>query len=189
MSGFTKQAIQASFLKLLDDYPLREITVKMIAETCGINRKSFYYHYPGIPALLEEIITEQVTRIADVYQTMHSLEECLEAVLKKLIAEKTRVLHIYQSINRDVFEQALMQACDYLVRLYMDEMTRQYPVPAPERELITAFYRGECLGLILDWMIHGMEADILTYFHKIYAVRQGMAQELLRRIAQGEGKS
>lgn len=44
MSGFTKQAIQASFLKLLDTYPLRDITVRMITEDCGINRKSFYYH-------------------------------------------------------------------------------------------------------------------------------------------------
>ena len=186
MSGFTKQAIQASFLQLLDDYPLREITVKRIAETCGINRKSFYYHYPDIPALLEEIVTAQVTQIADTYHAMHSLEECLEAVLQKLIAEKKRVLHIYQSINRDVFEQALMQACDYLIRLYMDEMTRQYPIPAADRELITGFYRGECLGLILDWMIHGMEADVLSHFHKIYALRQGTTEELLRRISQAE---
>ena len=44
MSGFTKQAIQASFLKLLDTYPLRDITVRMITEDSGINRKSFYYH-------------------------------------------------------------------------------------------------------------------------------------------------
>ena len=44
MSGFTKQAIQASFLKLPDTYPLRDITVRMITEDCGINRKSFYYH-------------------------------------------------------------------------------------------------------------------------------------------------
>lgn len=40
MSGFTKQAIQASFLKLLDTYPLRDITVRMITEDCGIKRKS-----------------------------------------------------------------------------------------------------------------------------------------------------
>ena len=43
MSGFTKQAIQVSFLKLLDTYPLRDITVRMITEDCGINRKSLYY--------------------------------------------------------------------------------------------------------------------------------------------------
>ena len=58
MASFTKQAIRESFLRLLDEYPLRDITVKMIVETCGINRKSFYYHYQDIPALLEEIVME-----------------------------------------------------------------------------------------------------------------------------------
>ena len=59
MSGFTKQAIQASFLKLLDTYPLRDITVRMLTEDCGINRKSFYYHDQDIPALLEQILADR----------------------------------------------------------------------------------------------------------------------------------
>lgn len=29
MASFTKQAIRESFLRLLDEYPLRDITVKM----------------------------------------------------------------------------------------------------------------------------------------------------------------
>lgn len=52
MSGFTKQAIQASFLKLLDTYPLRDITVRMITEDCGINRKSFYFTIRIFPPAL-----------------------------------------------------------------------------------------------------------------------------------------
>ena len=55
MSSFTKNAIKSSFLKLLEEKPLSQITVKMIVEDCGINRNSFYYHYADIPALMEEI--------------------------------------------------------------------------------------------------------------------------------------
>ena len=70
MSGFTKQAIQASFLKLLDTYPLRDITVRMITEDCGINRKSFYYHYQDIPALLEQILADQAAALVASYQSV-----------------------------------------------------------------------------------------------------------------------
>ena len=104
MSGFTKQAIQVSFLKLLDTYPLRDITVRMITEDCGINRKSFYYHYQDIPALLEQILADQAAALVASYQSVRSLEECLSAVLEKLIANKRRVQNIYCSVNRDVFE-------------------------------------------------------------------------------------
>ena len=73
MSGFTKQAIQASFLKLLDTYPLRDITVRMITEDCGINRKSFYYHDQDIPALLEQILADQAAALVASYQSVRSL--------------------------------------------------------------------------------------------------------------------
>ena len=74
MAAFTKQAIKASFLKLLGMYPLRDISVKMIVEDCGINRKSFYYHYQDIPALLEEILTEQADALLEPYHSVLSQE-------------------------------------------------------------------------------------------------------------------
>ena len=129
MSGFTKQAIQASFLKLLDTYPLRDITVRMLTEDCGINRKSFYYHDQDIPALLEQILADQAAVLVASYQSVRSLEECLSAVLEKLIANKRRVQNIYCSVNRDVFESALMQVCGYLTGLYVDSARRALPFP------------------------------------------------------------
>lgn len=36
VSNFTRKAIKDTFLKLLDEKPLNEITVKNIVEECGI---------------------------------------------------------------------------------------------------------------------------------------------------------
>ena len=60
MPNFTKKAIQETFITLLDERPLNKITVKDIVETCGINRNSFYYHFEDLPALVEEMVAEQV---------------------------------------------------------------------------------------------------------------------------------
>ena len=49
-----REAIQAAFLSLLEERPLRDITVKDIVQSCGVNRNSFYYHFKDIPALLQE---------------------------------------------------------------------------------------------------------------------------------------
>ena len=75
MANFTEKAIKASFLKLLNERPLTKITVRDIVEDCGINRNSFYYHYRDIPALLEELITEQADNIMKKYPPISSLEE------------------------------------------------------------------------------------------------------------------
>ena len=63
MPNFTRNAIIASFLKLLEERPLNKITIKDIVEDCGINRNSFYYHFQDIPALLGEIVSGEIDRI------------------------------------------------------------------------------------------------------------------------------
>ena len=44
MANFTKQAIKASFLKLLNQQPLNKISVRDIVEDCGINRNRSEEH-------------------------------------------------------------------------------------------------------------------------------------------------
>ena len=185
MSAYTKQAIKNSFLKLLNERPLSQVTVKAIVEDCGINRKSFYYHDQDIPALLEQILADQAAALVASYQSVRSLEECLSAVLEKLIANKRRVQNIYRSVNRDVFESALMQVCGYLTGLYVDSAAQGFAISAQDRELVAGFYRGECFGLIMDWVMRGMPDNVPAYFHQLCTLRQGMTEHLLRRIHTG----
>ena len=60
MPPFAKREIKNSFIKLLTERPISQITVKDIVEDCGVNRNSFYYHFQDIPSLLEEIIVENL---------------------------------------------------------------------------------------------------------------------------------
>ena len=103
-------------------------------------------------------------------------------VLEKLIANKRRVQNIYCSVNRDVFESALMQVCGYLTGLYVDSAAQGFAISAQDRELVAGFYRGECFGLIMDWVMRGMPDNVLAYFHQLCTLRQGMTEHLLRRI-------
>ena len=41
MANFTKKAIRDSFVKLLNEKPISQITVKDIVEDCGVNRNTF----------------------------------------------------------------------------------------------------------------------------------------------------
>ena len=70
MPNFTRRAIKESFLKLLNQRPLNQITVKDIVEDCGINRNSFYYHFSDLPALVEEIMAEQVSAMVENHPTV-----------------------------------------------------------------------------------------------------------------------
>ena len=77
MANFTRKAIKETFLKLLNQRPLNQITVKDIVEDCGINRNSFYYHFEDLPALVEEIVEEQVQVLILNHPTSHRWRSAL----------------------------------------------------------------------------------------------------------------
>ena len=74
MANFTEKAIKETFLSLLSERPLSQITVKDIVEKCGVNRNSFYYHFRDMKALLESIVKEDVDQIMAEHPTIDSLE-------------------------------------------------------------------------------------------------------------------
>ena len=53
MSQITKRALEQSLKNLLLKKPLTKITINDIAEDCGINRMTFYYHFKDIYDLVE----------------------------------------------------------------------------------------------------------------------------------------
>lgn len=88
MPSFTKKAIKEAFIKLLEQYPLKQISVKDIVEECGINRNSFYYHFADIPSLINEIMVENADRIIEEYAGADSLEKCLTAAAQFALRNK-----------------------------------------------------------------------------------------------------
>ncbi|MEY8317037.1 TetR/AcrR family transcriptional regulator C-terminal domain-containing protein [Oscillospiraceae bacterium 50-58] len=181
MPNHTKRAIKEAFITLLNDRPLNRITVKDIVETCGINRNSFYYHYEDLPALMEEIIAGQVEELIQAHPTIDSLENCFDAALEFVLQNRRAVLHIYNSISRDVFERYLMDVCFYVVKTYVETDFAGQPVDEQDREMLIRYHKCECFGNIIDWLNGGMKDDISVYFHRIYQLKRGWEGGVLHR--------
>ena len=185
MAAFTRQILKDTFLRLLRERPLSEISVTLVAEQSGVSRKSFYYYYPDIPALLEEIFVERADTFIAQSTVFSSLEDCLAAAIGQILDDRQLVLHVYRSVNRDIFERSLLRICDYGVRTYIEANPLAAQILPDDRRLIVGLYRGECFGLISEWILRGMQEDILPQFHRLCQIRHGMVEELLRRCASG----
>jgi AcrR family transcriptional regulator len=59
----TREALRAALLKLLEQKPLDQITIRDIAGTAGIGYVTFFRHHPTKEALLHEIAAEQVRQL------------------------------------------------------------------------------------------------------------------------------
>lgn len=174
MPNFTKKAIKQTFIELLDERPLNKITVKDIVEACGINRNSFYYHYQDLPALLEEITAERVQALISDHPTIGSIEDSFDAALDFVLDHKRAVLHIYNSLSRDVFERHLMEVCRYVVTTYIETAFAGREIE--DKEMLIRYHKCACFGHIIDWLNTGMKDDVSSYFHQV-ALRLGWQDE------------
>lgn len=183
MSNLTKQAIRTSFWKLLDERPLSKITVKDITDACGINRNSFYYHYPDIPTLIQEILADEVQRIIGEYPTIDSIEDCFRVSVAFAMENKRAILHVYNSVNRDLFEQYLWQSCEESVKAYFSTVAAGVSLREEDTNYLIRYQTCELFGVISSWLRDGMRWDMAAFLHRMYELRRGTFQEMVRRCA------
>ena len=180
-SDLTKAAIKKSFLELLNEKPINQISVRDIAEGCGFNRNTIYYHYDDIPCLVEEIVIDTAERIISEYTDYHSLEACLEKMAAFALEHKRIVLNIYNSSNRSVYELYLMKVCGSVVENYLHTVFGDNQADPESREILVRFYKCECFGQIIDWLNCAMNYNVCEQFSRLCRLREGFVEILVER--------
>lgn len=178
MANFTRRAIKETFLTLLNQRPFNDITVKDIVENCGINRNSFYYHFEDLPALAEEVIGEQVRNLIQKHPTVSSVEECADAVIELVMENRRAIYHIYNSLSRDVFEEHLMDACQYIVSTYLNTEFAEKSMDSQDLDTLIRLHKCACFGSVIDWLNGGMKDDIADYFRRVCALQKNGLEQL-----------
>ena len=183
MANFTRRAIKETFLTLLEERPFSDITVKDIVEKCGINRNSFYYHYQDLPALLEEIVREDTEAIIRKYPSVSSIVECYDALTEFVTNRRRAIMHIYRSVNREMFEQYLMQVSEYFVRSYVDTALVGQEIPQEDRQTIIDYYKCVGFGLVIDWLNSGMNEDRAKARRRMFLLKRDLSEEVAQLLS------
>lgn len=163
MPPFAKREIKNSFIKLLTERPISQITVKDIVEDCGVNRNSFYYHFQDIPSLLEEIIVEMTAKVIENLPEESTFEEKVTAALQEINLNKRMIYHIYGSSNREFYEKQLMKICEQVTRTYIRSREYSERVDSKDLEFVISYLKCELFGQLIDWLNHDMSYDIVEH--------------------------
>ena len=100
MSNITKRALEASLKNLLLQKPLNKITVGDIANDCGINRMTFYYHFKDIYDLIEWSCVEDATKALEGKKTYDTWQEGFLNIFNAVLDNKPFIMNVYRSVSR-----------------------------------------------------------------------------------------
>ena len=179
MANLTREAIRDTFSQLLEER--KGITVKDIVTACGVNRNTFYYYFQDIPALVEEMVEEDAQRIIRKYPRVDSIEQCLDAAIEFAMARRRAALHLFNSTNRSVFEQYLWRVCEYAGERYAESILAGHTVREEDREVMIRDEACTAFGVAMWWMEHGMKEDLRGRFHRVFELKKGFIEEIIRR--------
>ena len=185
----TKEAIVAAFGELLTERPLNKITVKDIVDRCGINRNTFYYHFEGIPSLLEQTVRSMTDQILQARSEFGSPMDCIAPFVHYCTDNKKAILHIYRSVQREVFLKDLDRAAMYFVSRYVEAATAEVFDPAAQNEeknLLIRYYKCTLVGALLDWLDAGMNYDLLAAAQSICRLFAGSGRQAFLKCLEME---
>ncbi|MCI8550782.1 MAG: TetR/AcrR family transcriptional regulator [Lachnospiraceae bacterium] len=150
-ASVTRRDFKDAMLRLYQTIPLKDITVRMLCQTAGYNRSTFYLHYRDIIDLLHDIDNDL-------------LESLWENVVKVLDAgtfggEIPQEVKDFFTINSDRFAIMLQADDNFQEKLVsaireqfaqyahsqMDIYRAEYTIAAIERLFMTWFERGRDL--------------------------------------------
>ena len=167
MANFTKKAIESSFIKLLTERPLSQITVKDIVTDCGINRNTFYYYFENIPKLIETVVEEDAAAIIQTYPTVDNFGDCLDAVL--------------DTANRDIYEMYLWKVCDYAIETYLSAVLKGHKIKENDLNIMKNYYSSLGFGIVSNWLRNDMSDDIRSAVVRLMDIKKGMLKEMIER--------
>ena len=182
MSQVTKRALEQSLKNLLLKKPLTKITVGDIAEDCGINRMTFYYHFKDIYDLVEWSCLEDAKRALDEKKTCDTWQQGLLQIFEAVQQNKPFIMNVYRCVHKEQVEKYLTPLVDDLILGVIDEEADKIPTRDEDKQFIAQIYSYIFIGLMLDWIKDDMRQDPQKIVDRLARLIKGSISEALSRF-------
>jgi probable dihydroxyacetone kinase regulator len=174
-SNVTKNALAASMKKLMLQRPFEKISVSDICGDCGVNRKSFYYHFRDKYDLVNWIFYVGFVEGMNL-ASYESGWDCLADTLRFFYADKAFYQAALRIEGQNSFKDYLKEIMTPVSEFFMRDIVPS----AKDDEFYLTFILDSFLASLVRWLSgeykKPMDAD--EYLEKIKKVIQRLASQL-----------
>lgn len=189
MTHFTEQAIIKAFIELLNEKPLDKITVTAVCERCGINRNTFYYHYPNIYSLAQEMFRSEAFQIVDAHREFNTWQEGFLEATQFARENKTAIYHIYKSVSHERLEEYLFDMAHGFTKEFIERQAEGLDVSAQDLRDLVIIYTVGIEGLVIEWLHTDMKEDAESFIERVSRLFDGVTRFILENNGEATGNS
>lgn len=183
----TKRLLAEALKKAMEQKPFSKVTVSELIRECGINRKTFYYHFQDLYALLKWVLDEEAVQIVRHFDLLVDYEEAIRFVMSyvsenRFIRSCTADVAAWEEIKRFFYADFMA-----MLRSVIEEAEKRSGVEFEMefKEYAAKFYTEALVGMLIDWAGKGDPNErerVIEYLTTIIGVTvESMLQEMQKR--------
>ena len=157
----TKRTLAESLKKIMKKKSLSKITVSEIIADCGLNRKTFYYHFEDIYSLLKWIFENEAIETTKHFNFIVDYEEAIFFIMDYIEENDYIINCAYDSIGRDEMKRFFFADFHKLVACIIDGMEKEIGKTLNDsyKDFLCSFYVEALAGMLIDWIKNRKEKD------------------------------
>ncbi len=150
----TKKMLAVSLKKLMEKKPLSKITVSEIIADCGVNRKTFYYHFENIPALVKWMFDQEAVDVVKQFDLLVDAEEAIRFVMDYTEKNQHIINCVYDAVGRNEMKQFFYADFIGILRSVIDGSERVLNITADEKfkNFLAGFFTEALAGELIAWL-------------------------------------
>ena len=188
----TKKALCEALKKLMSHKPFSKITISELIRECNVNRKTFYYHFQDIYALLKWMIEQEAIEVVKQYDLLVNYKNAISFVVD-YVNENAYLLNCaYDSLGRDMLKQFFYKDFIGVVEniIMQKEKELQIAVNDDFRNFLVNLYTEGLAGMLINLFQNPTEfnKDKITSYLSVI-ITDSLPAVLMNPIAKKEGCS
>lgn len=157
---YIRRAIEASFLRLLDEQPFEKITVRSIVDDCGLTRNTFYNYFEDTYDLVDGLLRALVCDVANSDDSPATLSAAMRLVTQFAVEHPRALGHLYRSTKREELMGCFDKMFELMVRRLIDGAHRKGRLLTDDRDLVADALRFVLSGFFKQWIDTGMNEPL-----------------------------
>lgn len=174
-SSITKKALAGAMKELMQRVPFARISIGDICKQCGMNRKSFYYHFKDKYDLINWIFQAEFIQKAQA-ESYADTWTFLQAIFTYLYENRRFYRNAFQYTGQNCFGDYLRE----LLAPFTMQQLAESPMDAENRAFFAEFFTEAFVSATQRWLCgeQVMEPDKFTRL--LRASITGLAERVLR---------
>jgi probable dihydroxyacetone kinase regulator len=180
----TKKKLADALKMLMSEKAFEKITIQDIVNLCGMNRRTFYYHFQDIYELLDWFYHDEALRKLEINSTYESWPNELLYLFNYIEANKKITLCVFKSLGRGYLEGFIYKSVYRVVRNIVYGIASDLQVKEDQKDFMAHYYTVSLVGVLTYWIQEDFTQSPEEITDMIQVMLKGTMRSALERFAQ-----